>query len=97
MELHDKGTDRVLTALGVKPEGTPTPSPRAHVWELTGSHPQHANGAKITIMGRATRFECRMELDRRRRQGWTNLQVGPQKAAPLAILGPGGDYTREIR
>lgn len=77
MELSNAGTDRLLTALGVEPEGA-QPSRRAYAWRLRGQHPKYCEGQDIGIIGASTHAECRRELARRQREGWTDLAIVPE-------------------
>jgi len=105
MSLHNKGTDRLLTALGVKPEGTRTLRTVAELlrdgWN-EGERPQvrgrdvvhikkwyDAEYAEfeVWVVGRRIPYQVR---------GTDVLTVIPAPA-PLAIIGPGGEYVREVR
>lgn len=116
MNLHNKGTDRLLASIGVEPEGTPrhdqwgkpiaveyrtVKSLHDHGWSDTdrptirgrdlleiraiyGEDRNKPRAYRVSLIGRPDDIEL---------PGDHKVRMGP---APLAILGPGGAFVREV-
>lgn len=83
MSLCNAGTDRLLSALGVEPTARYIVTIRQGCWSCTTVVRAHSAEQAVRI---ATAGRDRSAI---------TTSVRPD--APLAILGPGGDFTREVR
>ena len=120
MNLHDKGTDRLLRDLDIKPEGTATAAGMLEsarivagwsmrdVLDYLGGHyapsleyPPDADAELMRITDDANRAAAIVYRSGHphspRSLDCAERALQAAKPAPLAILGPGGTYTKEIR
>lgn len=105
MHLHDKGTDRLLRDMGIKPEGTP---------ELPRFDTIREAAAYMTTMPEDGVWTVRHEgfgIGTPLERSWQVFSLNGTPALivhsvgtmpdtrrqALALLGPGGDFTREVK